>query len=120
LDDAMGWPWEEAFRWHLRRMIEAGDLRDDIVALGPWWKADDSVEIDAVGLAAESREAVLLGAAKWARSVDARQVVAGLERGSVELPRRAAAPAFAVCAREEVREQRPEVVAVTAADIFGS
>jgi AAA+ ATPase superfamily predicted ATPase len=119
LDDAMGWPWEEAFRWHLRRMIEAGDLRDDIVALGPWWKADNSVEIDAVGLAAESREAVLLGAAKWARSVDARQVVAGLERDSVELPRRAAAPAFAVCAREEVREQRPEVVAVTAADIFG-
>ena len=120
LSDAMGRPWEEAFRSHLRRMIETGDLRGDIVALGSWWKADSSVEIDAVGLAAESREAVLLGEAKWARSVDARQVVAALERGSVDLPRRAAAPVFAVCAREEVREQRPEVVAVTAADIFGS
>jgi len=120
LDDAMGWPWEEAFRCHLRRMIETGDLRDDIVALGPWWKADNSVEIDAVGLAAESREAVLLGEAKWARSVDARQVVAGLERGSVELPRRAAAPAYAVCARADVRHLQPGVTAVTATDIFGT
>jgi len=120
LDDAMGWPWEEAFRWHLRRMIESGDLRDDIVALGPWWKADNSVEIDAVGLTAESREAVLLGEAKWARSVDARQVVAALERGGVELPRRAAAPAYVVCARADVRHLQPGVTAVTATDIFGA
>jgi hypothetical protein len=120
LDDAMGWPWEEAFRWHLRRLIETGDLRDDVVALGPWWKADNSVEIDAVGLAAESREAVLLGEAKWARSVDARQVVAGLERGSVELPRRAGAPVYAVCARADVRDLQPGVMGVTATDIFGA
>lgn len=98
----------------------AANLRDGIVALGPWWKADNSVEIDAVGLTAESREAVLLGAAKWARSVDARQVVAGLERGGVELPRRAAAPAYAVCARKDVRGRRPGVTAVTATDIFGA
>ncbi|MCX6372001.1 MAG: ATP-binding protein [Actinobacteria bacterium] len=119
LDNAMGRPWEEAFRWHLRRMVETGALRGDIVALGPWWKADGSVEIDAVGLAAESREAVLLGAAKWAHSIDARQVVAGLERGSQELPRRAAVPAYVVCAREDVRGPGPGVTAVTAADVFG-
>ena len=98
----------------------AANLRDDIVALGPWWKADNSVALDAVGLAAESREAVLLGEAKWARSVDARQVVAGLERGGVELLRRAAAPAYAVCAREDVRGRRPGVTVVTATDIFGA
>lgn len=98
----------------------AANLRDDIVALDPWWKAANSVALDAVGLAAESREAVLLGEAKWARSVDARQVVAGLERGGVELLRRAAAPAYAVCARKDVRGRRPGVTAVTATDIFGA
>jgi len=74
-----------------------------------------------VALAAESREAVLLGEAKrWARSVDARQVVAGLERGGVELPRRAAVFAYAVCVREDVCGRRPGVTAVTATDIFGA
>ena len=78
LDDAMGWPWEEAFRWHLRRMIEAGGLLDDIVSVGPWWTADNSVELDAVGLAGRSAESVLVGEAKLARRVDARSVLAEL------------------------------------------
>jgi len=47
-------------------------------------------------------------------------VVAGLERGGVELPRRAAVPAYAVCVREDLCGRRPGVTAVTATDIFGA
>ena len=119
LDDVMGWPWEEAFRWHLRRMIEAGELRDDIVAVGPWWTADSSVELDAVGLAGRGGEAVLVGEAKWARRIDARVVVADLERRGSRLPRRAEVVTYAVCGRSDVGEVPVGTIAVAAADIFG-
>jgi len=119
LDDVMGWPWEEAFRWHLRRMVAGGELRDDIVAIGPWWTTDNSVELDAVGLAGRSCEAVLFGEAKWARSVSGRAAVAELEKKAGSLARSASLPAYVVCARGEVRDLPPGAVAVTAADIFG-
>ena len=120
LDDVMGWPWEEAFRWHLRRLIAAGHIRDDIVAVGPWWNRDSSIELDAVGLAGVSGEAVLFGEAKWARSVDGRAVVADLERRSVSVPRRAHAPTYVVCARADVGPLPPGALGITAAAIFDS
>jgi len=119
LDDAIGWPWEEAFRRHLRRMIEAGELRDDIVAVGPWWTADSSVELDAVGLAARRSEAVLVGEAKWAQRIDGRAVVADLERRGSRLPRRAEVVTCAVCARSDVGDVPVGAIAVTAADVLG-
>lgn len=119
IDDAMGWPWEEAFRWHVRRLIETGALRDDVVAVGPWWTADNAVELDAVGLAGRAAEAAVIGEAKWARRVDARSVLANLQRGAGRLPKLSAAPVYVVCARGAVDGLPPGVVGLTAADIFG-
>lgn len=120
IDDRMGGPWEEAFRDHLRRLAAAGDLGDDVVAIGPFWTAGaDPAEIDAVALAGRRREAVLLGEAKWARRADATRLRADLERKAASLPNLSATPRYAVCARERV--DRPgDALAITAADIFGT
>ncbi len=118
LDDHMGGPWEEAFRDHLRRLAAAGELGDDIVAIGPFWtSADDPAEIDAVGLAGRARQAVLLGEAKWAKRVNAMRLRSELERKSGVLPRLAPEPRYAICAREQV-DKADGVLAVTAGEIF--
>jgi uncharacterized protein len=118
LDDHMGGPWEEAFRDHLRRLAAAGELGGDVVAIGPFWtSAADPVEIDAVALAGRSREAVLLGEAKWAKRVNATSLRTALERKAEALPRPAAELRYAICARERV-DGGDTVLAVTAADIF--
>jgi len=115
---AMGRPWEEAFRWHLRRMVELGELRDDVVAIGPWWTTDSAVELDAVGLASPGRQAVVIGEAKWARRVRASGLVADMVRGAARLPDVAADPTFVVGARESVVQVPRGTLAVTARDIF--
>ena len=109
---------EEAFRWHLRRLVEAGELRDDIVANGPWWTFDNSTEIDAVGLSGRESLAVLIGEAKWAARVRGSALVSELERRSAKLPRRAANPVYAVCARRDVGVLPSGALGITAADIF--
>jgi len=118
LDDHMGGPWEEAFRDHLRRRADAGDLAPDVVAIGPFWtSAADPTEIDAVALAGRRREAVLLGEAKWARRVSAPALLAELERKARALPRPAEELRYALCARERV-DDAGDVLAVTAEDVF--
>jgi len=118
LDDHMGDPWEEAFRLHLRRLAASGDLGQGIVAIGPFWTAaQDPGEIDAVALAGRSREAVLLGEAKWGKKVDGARIRAELERKSGGLPRVAKEPRFAICARDSV-DGGEGILRVTAADIF--
>jgi hypothetical protein len=118
LDDHMGGPWEEAFRDHLRRLAAAGELGEGIVAIGPFWtSAADPTEIDAVALAGRRREAVLLGEAKWAKRVDGAALRAELERKAAALPRLAAEPRYAACARERVSGPA-DILAITAADIF--
>ncbi len=121
LDDHLGPRWEEAFRMHLRRLAAGGQLGRDIVSLGPFWtvSGDRPVEIDAVALAGRSRTAVLAGEAKWARTVDGERVVRDLERKIGALPKVAREVRYAVAARETVRDASGEVLAVTAADIFG-
>jgi uncharacterized protein len=119
LDDQMGGPWEDAFRDHLRRLAAAGNLGDDVVAVGPFWtSAADPTEIDAVALGGRRREAVLLGEAKWAKRVSASALHAGLERKAAALPRLAPDPRYAICARERVDDDAG-VLAITAEDIFG-
>lgn len=120
LNDAMGAPWEEAFRRHVIREVSAGALPGDIVALGSWWNDDSSVEIDALGLSGRSRTPVLLGEAKWARTEDAAALVRTLDRKAAAVPGMVDDRTYVVCAREELRDVPSGVFAVTAADIFGA
>jgi hypothetical protein len=118
LDDHLGGPWEDAFRIHLRRLAEQGELGPGVVAVGRFWTAAaDPVELDAVALAGRSRAAVLVGEAKWARSVDGAAVARALARKVPALPRARDDVRFAVCARETV-EHAEGLLAVTAADVF--
>lgn len=117
LDDHMGDRWEAAFREHLRRLAASGELGEDIVAVGPFWRDVPPVEIDAVALQGRARSAVLLGEAKWARRVDARRVRRALEDKAAALPRLAPGHRYAVAAREEVTH-RGDTLGFTAQDIF--
>jgi len=118
IDDAMGAPWEDAFRRHLIHEITAGVLPADIVALGQWWNDDSSVEIDAVGLAGRSSVAVLLGEAKWARTASAANLIRGVRDKSRALAAVADEPTYVVCARERLLDVPDAVHTITAADIF--
>ncbi len=117
LDDHMGDRWEGAFRQHLLRLAGAGDLGKEIVDVGRWWQDSPPVEIDAVALSGRGREAVLIGEAKWSKRVSGRKLRAELEHKARSIPKLAAAPRFAVCARDRV-DHAEGVLAITAADIF--
>ncbi len=127
LDDHLGPRWEEAFRLHLRRLADRGELGPGIVAVGAFWRATDprtprpddeaQAEIDAVVLAGRARRAVLVGEAKWTREVDAQPIRTVLERKARALPDVAQPLRYAVAAREAV--SNPDgVLAITAADVF--
>lgn len=59
----LGWTFEELARDHARRMVESGELPDDIV-VGRWWSVSGpSVEVDVLGL--RGGRSVLLGEARW-------------------------------------------------------
>ncbi len=115
LDDALGRPWEEVLRIHLRRLAAAGALGPGVVAVGPFWR-EGIGEIDAMVLAGRARRPVLVGEAKWARRTDARRLEAELVRkaaliGGDEV-------GVAIAAREHVTNPGPDTLAITAADIF--
>lgn len=117
VDDFMGSRWEEAFRWHLRRMARDGQLGEEVVRIGPFWTpGEEANEIDAIVLGARWRP-VLVGEAKWARRVDAARLRRQLERKAAALPDPASDLRYAVCAREAV-DNADGVLAITAADIF--
>lgn len=118
VDDAMGRPWEDAFRRHLIRLANAGRLPLDVVALGPWWNSDSSVEIDAVGLTGRSRRPGLVGEAKWSRTTDAARVARVLSRKATSLPDPLENLTLVVGARDRVEGQASDAVGITAADIF--
>lgn len=92
----MGDRWEAAFREHLVRLAARGELGEEIVDIGRWWRDSPAVEIDAVALAGRRRTPVLVGEAKRARQVDARRA-----------------------ARERV-DNDEGMVAVTAEEVFGA
>lgn len=117
LDDHMGGRWEEAFRQHIRRMADAGDLGEGVVAVGAFWTDRPPVELDCVALAGRGRAARLIGEAKWTRRVSAGGLVHALERKAEALRSVEREARYAIAAREEVVEARG-VLAITAADIF--
>jgi hypothetical protein len=119
LDDHLGGRYEEAFRFHLRRLAESGELGEGIVAIGPFWADQPQpVEIDAVALAGRDRQAVLVGESRWARTEDAGRVCRVLAAKAQALPNRAPDLRYAVCARERLTNVPPDALAVTAAEIF--
>jgi hypothetical protein len=119
LDDHLGGRYEEAFRFHLRRLAESGELGEGIVAIGPFWADQPQpVEIDAVALAGRNRQAVLVGESRWARTEDAGRMCRVLAAKAQALPNRAPDLRYAVCARERLTNVPSDALAVTAAEIF--
>lgn len=120
LDDHMGPLWEEAFRLHLRRLAEQGQLGGDVVAIGRFWNTrseDDQQEIDAVALAGRERAAILVGEAKWTHRVNGDRLRWELERKTAGLPKARPDLAYAIGARNAV-EGEAHLLRITAADIF--
>jgi AAA+ ATPase superfamily predicted ATPase len=117
LDDFMGERWESAFRDHLVRLAAAGELGEEIVDIGRWWRDTPSVEIDAVALAGGERRPVLVGEAKWARRVDGPRLLRALETKAGALPGDPGPLRYALAAREAV-DGHADVLAISAADVF--
>jgi AAA+ ATPase superfamily predicted ATPase len=120
IDDHMGPVWEAAFRDHLRRLAVAGDLGPEIVAIGPYWTDDGQTEIDAVALAGRSRRPVVVGEAKWAKSIDGPRTLAELTPKASRLPGAAPDLRYILCARQSVRQPPQGVLVCTAAEIFNA
>lgn len=114
----MGPVYEEALRDHLRREAVCGRLRPGVVAVGPWWRDDGGDEIDVVVLVGRSRTPVLVGEAKWARSVDAARIRRELERKAAALGADQDQLDYLLCARSAVTNAPPGTLTVTATDIF--
>jgi len=119
LHDHMGAAWEEMFREHLRRLAAAGALGDQVVAVGRWWR-DGGPELDAVVLQGRSQTPTLAGEAKWTHTMDGPAILADLRRKAAHLPDAADDLRFALCARERVIRVPPDILTVTAADVFSS
>jgi hypothetical protein len=99
-------------------MATAGELGEQIVDLGRWWQDAPPVEIDAVALAGRARQAVLVGEAKWTRRANGAKLRTALASKAEALPNLASSPSYAVAAREQVSDA-DDVLAITAADVFG-
>jgi AAA+ ATPase superfamily predicted ATPase len=118
LNDHMGPRWENAFRHHLRRLAARGEFGKGVVAVGPFWShGKESVEIDAVVLAGRSRKAILVGEAKWSKTVNGERIRRSLEDKARHLPTATDDLIYAVCAREKVTSSSG-LRTVTARHIF--
>lgn len=122
-DDQMGARYEDASRDHLRREAELGELGEDVVAVGEWWRAQgeagaDPCRLDAVVLAGRRRTPIVIGEAKWAKKVNGSSLLGGLRRKLHDSKLvRPDAVNFIVCARGTV-DRSQGITVVTAADIF--
>ncbi len=118
IDEHMGGAWEEAFRDHLRLRAAGGGLgRDDVVAVGSWWR-DGGSQIDAVALAGRSRQPFLVGEAKWSKRINVARIKAGLTAKAADLVAAPESLRYVVCGREQAEHADPETLVITAADIF--
>jgi hypothetical protein len=67
-----------------------------------------------------TRVPVLAGESKWASTVNAARIKAGLIRKAASLTPDANDLRYAVCARDDVEHADQDTLTVTAKDIFGS
>jgi hypothetical protein len=122
-DDYMGLRFESAFRDHLRHLASEGQLGDEIVGIGEWWRiqgapSDDPRQLDAVVLAGRRRLPVIVGEAKWAKTANGSSELGKMTRKVLDSGlARPEDVSFYVCARESVTRSKG-VTIVTAADIF--
>lgn len=82
---------------------------------------DGQHEIDALVLAEpdRTREPVLAGEAKWAKTGSAARIKAKLVHKAAKVTKNPEALRYAVCARDRVDNADAETLAVTSGDIFG-
>lgn len=118
LDDNLGLPWEESIRAHLYRVAPSGVLGEQVVAIGPWWNQDSTVELDAVVLSGRRRIPVAVAEAKWARSVDGRRLSRQLASRAERVPDMVDEPRLVLAARESVTDAPHDALVLTAADVF--
>lgn len=118
LDHHAGPRWEAAVHEHLRRLARAGDLGDEVVAVGRWWRdRPEPIEIDAVVLATRHRHPVLVGEVKWAPNVDGARIAHGLRQRAAHLPDADDKVRLAIAARDAVHGAG-DALTITAADVF--
>lgn len=123
-DDYMGARWEEAVREYVRVEAAAGRLRDDVVAVGEFWRTQvgptaDPCQLDVVALVGRSPKVGLVGEAKWAKKRPAKPLVSEIQRKAAEARLDLAEhPLWLVAAREELTGLPPGVLGVTASDVF--
>jgi hypothetical protein len=109
----------QAFRDHLAAQAEARRLGAKAETVGPWWRENPDLHIDAVGVSRGSRRRpVILGESAWSTVLDARRALVELEAKAVWLVDDSSVVRYALCARERITHAPPDVLAVTAADIF--
>lgn len=123
-DDYMGSRWEEAVREYVRMEAAAGRLREDVVAVGEFWRtkvgpAEDPCQLDVVALVGRSRKVGLVGEAKWSKKRPGRPLVADIRRKAADAKLDLAEnPLWLVAAREELTGLPKGVIGVTASDVF--
>lgn len=90
------------------------------MAVGPWWRTDGRDQIDAVALAEPQRTRipVLVGESKWAKTANAARLRARLFEKAASLTTDRDDLRYAICARGSITHATPDILAVTAADIF--
>ena len=125
LDDTIGPRWEDAMRWHLRRVVKeaaggGGVLGIGAHTVGPWWRdGEGGGEIDAVVLGGRDRRPMAVAEAKWAGTVDARRIEAELRRKATLLGGDADLR-LVIAARDKVVGASRATIRFTAADIFSA
>lgn len=123
LNETIGPRWEDAMRWHLRRLVREAAGGDGVLGsgahtVGPWWRdGEGGGELDAVVLGGRDRHPLVLAEAKWAGTVGARRIEAELLRKAALV---GAGPEvrLAIAARDHVVGAAPRTICFTAADIF--
>jgi AAA+ ATPase superfamily predicted ATPase len=114
----LGWVFEEAARAHASRLVEQGDLPDDLV-VGRWWSTSgEPCEVDVLGL--RGGATALLGESRWQeRPLGIRELTA-LTMKLSWVPGPADDPLFALWGRGGVESglRRRGVMGFAAADVI--